>query len=46
MYRLEGMLSKANYKLSSQRETYILWHVYSFIGNDCEISNYTTAIAK
>jgi hypothetical protein len=24
----------------------ILWHVHPLLGNDCEISDYTTAIAK
>jgi hypothetical protein len=25
---------------------YILWHIYPFLGNDSEIENYTTAVAR
>jgi hypothetical protein len=34
------------YNMGNYTYTYILWHVNSLLGNDREISSYTTAVAK
>jgi hypothetical protein len=49
-YRLGHRLSSAKiikFSLSTKADAdIILWHVYALLGNDREISSYTTAIAK